>query len=354
MRPVVVAVLLLALAACGRQPAEGAPEPGAAQAAAPKPQPPAPVALQQRLDDLAETFPGEVGIAVMDVDAGWIAAHRGEDLFPQQSVSKTWVAITLLDKVDRGELGLNDQVVIRREDMSVFHQPISQQIGDFGYVTTLEDLLRRAMTDSDNTANDKIMRTVGGVEAVRETLAAKNLAGVKIFGEERYLQSRIAGLEWDPAWAGNASFKLLRARMPRDRRDAAVKAYLADPVDGATPVGVARALARLHQGELLSDASTARLLGMMADSVNGRRRLKGGLPAGWRLAHKTGTGQDWSGGTVGINDVGLITAPDGKTYAIAVFIGQTREPTPRRLEFMQAVARAVVAHHQSEQAAAPS
>jgi len=354
LRPLVVAVLLLALAACGRPAPEEAAKPGAAQAAAPKPVPPAPAALQQRLDDLAETFPGEVGVAVSDVEAGWIAAHRGDDLFPQQSVSKTWVAITLLDKVDRGELSLSDQVVVRREDMSVFHQPISQQIGDFGYATTLEDLLRRAMTDSDNTANDKIMRTVGGVEAVRETLAAKGLSDIKIFGEERYLQSRITGLEWDPAWAGNASFKILRARMPRDRRDAAVKAYLADPVDGASPRATVSALSRLHRGELLSNASTARLLGVMADSVNGRRRLKGGLPAGWRLAHKTGTGQDWSGGTVGINDVGLITAPDGKTYAIAVFIGQTREPTPRRLEFMQAVARAVVAHHQSEQAAALS
>ena len=73
----------------------------------------------------------------------------------------------------------------------------------------------------------------------------------------------------------------------------------------------------------------------------GPMRLKGGLPAGWSIAHKTGTGQDFEGAAIGINDVGLLTAPDGHTYAVAVMMRQTRKPVPARLAFMQAVTRTV-------------
>jgi beta-lactamase class A len=79
----------------------------------------------------------------------------------------------------------------------------------------------------------------------------------------------------------------------------------------------------------------------MAAARTGPRRLKGGLPPGWTIAHKTGTGQDFQGTSVGINDVGLLTAPDGHTYAVAVMMRQTRHAVPERLAFMQAVTRAV-------------
>ena len=79
----------------------------------------------------------------------------------------------------------------------------------------------------------------------------------------------------------------------------------------------------------------------MADARTGPRRLRGGLPPGWTIAHKTGTGQDWRGASVGINDIALLTAPDGHVYAVAVMIRRTRQPVPARLEMMQSVTRAV-------------
>lgn len=79
----------------------------------------------------------------------------------------------------------------------------------------------------------------------------------------------------------------------------------------------------------------------MAQARTGPKRLKGGLPAGWSIAHKTGTGQDFRGASVGINDVGLLTAPDGRTYAVAVMMRRTRQAVPARLAFMQSVTAAV-------------
>ena len=89
---------------------------------------------------------------------GW----KADELYPQQSVSKLWVSITALDAVDSGRVRLDDQVTLTRDDLTLFHQPIAAQILGGGYTTTLDDLMFKAITTSDNTANDKLMRSVGG------------------------------------------------------------------------------------------------------------------------------------------------------------------------------------------------
>ena len=83
----------------------------------------------------------------------------------------------------------------------------------------------------------------------------------------------------------------------------------------------------------------------MEGSRTGRARLKGAMPPGWRLAHKTGTGQDLAGGTAGFNDVGLITAPGGTPYAVPVLSGRTAKPVRDRQGLIQAVATTLVANH---------
>jgi beta-lactamase class A len=83
----------------------------------------------------------------------------------------------------------------------------------------------------------------------------------------------------------------------------------------------------------------------MSGTRTGRARFKAAVPPGWSLAHKTGTGQDLGGRTAGFNDIGILTAPDGKAYSLAVMIGDTaRVPRERQL-LMQAVVAAIVANH---------
>jgi len=83
----------------------------------------------------------------------------------------------------------------------------------------------------------------------------------------------------------------------------------------------------------------------MAQARTGRQRLTGGLAPGWRIAHKTGTGQVLGSTQTGYNDIGILTSPDGRHYAVAVVIGRTSQPIPRRMELMQDVTRAVIAFH---------
>ena len=306
--------------------------------------------LAARVRELGQGFAGEVGIAVREVDSGWTASWNGQRHFPQQSVSKFWVAITALQRVDAGQLDLDQRVTLTRQDLTLFHQPIAAQIGPNGYTTTLGDLMFRAITQSDNTCNDAVLRRAGGPEAVREMLARHRILGIRFGPGERLMQSQIAGLQWQPAYSVGRTFFTARSSVPAERRRQAFERYVDDPIDGATPEGLVDGLARLRRGELLSRASTERLLSIMSQTRTGANRLRGGLAPGWRLAHKTGTGQVLGGTQAGYNDIGILTSPDGRHYAVAVMIGRTATPLGTRMALMQNVTRAVIAFDDNRRA----
>jgi beta-lactamase class A len=307
---------------------------------------PAQRALAARIRELGRGFPGLVGIAVRDIDDGatLMASWNGTRFFPQQSVSKFWVAITALQRADAGALDLDQRVTITRADLTLFHQPIAAQIGPNGYTTTLGTLMFRALTQSDNTCNDIVLRHAGGPTAVRAMFARNRLDGIRFGPGERLLQSGIAGMNWNNAFSQNGGFETARSQVPADRRREAFQRYIDDPIDGATPEGVTNGLARLQRGELLSRASTSRLLSILAQVRTGPQRLRGGLAPGWTIGHKTGSGQILNGVQAGYNDIGILTSPDGRHYAVAVMIGRTSAPNLTRMQLMQNVSRAVVAY----------
>lgn len=302
-------------------------------------------ALRQRIAALGQGFDGDIGIAVEDVQTGPVAEFDGRTFFPQQSVSKFWVALAALDAADRGRIKLDTPVVLTPSDLTLFHQPIANEVRTAGrYRTTLGALMTRALQQSDNTCNDFILRAIGGPGSVRAFIDANNIAGVRFGPGERLMQSRIAGLTWHQQYSLGDAFFRARAEVPLARRRAAFDAYVADPVDGAQPVAVVNALARLQRGELISASSTARLLGTMSHTRTGPQRLKGGLAPGWSLAHKTGTGQEIGATQTGYNDIGILTSPGGRSYAVAVMIRRTAAPIWSRMVVMQNVVRAVIAY----------
>jgi beta-lactamase class A len=307
-----------------------------------------PEGLENLINDQWRLFPGKTGVSIMRIDGGdWVTGKRLGDLFPQQSVSKAWVAMTVLDQVDQGKLRLDQRVRITRDDLAVFHQPIRDRVIANGEIEeTIISLLEQSIRASDNTANDSLLRTAGGPQAVRAFITRKNLGAIRFGPGERLLQSGIAGIEWRQEYSVGRRFYAARDAVPYAQRKAALDRYLADPVDGASPEAIVRALARLAKGELLSPDSTRLLLDIMSRTSSGPNRLKAGVPAGWRFLHKTGTGQVLSPVSTGYNDIGIMTAPDGTRYAIAVMIGDTTASVPARMEFMQFVSRTVGLYHQ--------
>ena len=100
----------------------------------------------------------------------------------------------------------------------------------------------------------------------------------------------------------------------------------------------------------LSPSSTAQLLAIMGNTHTGANRLKGGLKPGWSLSHKTGTGQVLGAVQAGYNDIGILTAPDGSSYSVAVMIKKTATPLGVRMTLMNNVVRAVITEHESRHA----
>ena len=308
--------------------------------------PQAPTYLANRVDELGKGFNGRVGIAVRSVNEGWSTSWNGNELSPQQSVSKLWVAITALDAVDRGRVRLDDQVSMTRSDLTLFHQPIASKILGGGTTITLGELMFQALTKSDNTCNDKLMRSVGGPDAVRSMIRSKGLGAIRFYEGERSLQSRIAGLTWSPSYSIGNAFYEARNALPMAIRKAAFDRYVEDPYDGASANAIVDALAALKRGELLSPSSTARLLTIMSQTSTGKNRLRGGLKPGWSLSHKTGTGQILGSTQAGYNDIGILTAPDGRSYSVAVMIKKTSVPLPVRMTLMNNVVRATIVQHE--------
>lgn len=307
-----------------------------------------PEPLQKQLTALAQSFDGTVGIAVTKAGCEWMVGERLTEFFPQQSVSKLWVSLTVLDEVDRRKMALDQPVSIGPNDLTLFNQPLRGDVLKEGTVVQpVQSLMFQALSHSDNTANDRLLWTAGGPPQVRAMLKDKGIEGIRFGPGERLLQSGVAGIPWTQDLSLGRAFEQARARVPMPTRVALLDHYIADPIDGAQPAGIARALGRLASGQLLSPASTAVMMDILSRTHSGPRRLKAGVPQGYGIYHKTGTGQELGPVATGYNDVGLIQAPDGSFYALAVMIKRTTQPIPVRMEMMQGVARAVADFHEA-------
>lgn len=294
--------------------------------------------LQQKLTAIPQGFDGRVG-ACVQTGAG-MACVRGEERFPLQSVMKLVVAFAVLDAVDHRGWRLDGPVDVHRRDLSLYVQPLARLVGPSGFRTTIGDLVRRAVIDSDSAAVDILMGRLGGPIAVGAALQGRGIDGVRVDRDERHLQTEIVGLTWRPEYVDPAVLERAIAAVPGAQRERAYAAYRADPRDTATPRGMTEFLFALAQGKLLSGASTAFLLHAMRECVTFPDRLKAGAAPGWQVAHKTGTSGSWKGLTAATNDVGILTAPDGTMRAVSVFVADSRATSAERAAIISRVAAA--------------
>jgi len=300
--------------------------------------------LKTEIDSYWKKFPGRAGIAIYTPFSDEIIGKRQTERFPQQSVSKMWVALTILEQEAAGKLSLDKRIRVSRDDVVVFSQPLKNYLnGRDTFDMSLRELLAHSINASDNLANNVLLRVAGGPKAINQMLDRRKVQSIRFGPGEVLLQSAIAGLEWQPEYRKGNTFNAQRSNIPMAKRKAALDAYLETPLDGAAPGTIALVLKRFSERD--ANDPGAKLLKLMAGTYTGRSRLRSGLAPGWRLAHKTGTGQVLGSMATAINDVGVMTAPDGCVYSVAVMIAETRAGREAANAFMQNVARAVTQHH---------
>lgn len=253
------------------------------------------------LSDLEAAHGGRLGFVFGAVDRGLGLAWRADERFVYCSTFKMFLAAAVMDRVEAGAERLDRQVAVTRADM-LSHAPVTEAA--VGATLSIERLCQAAVEVSDNPAANILMREIGGLEAMR--------IWYRSIGDQDTRVDR-----WE-----------MELNVPDGDKDT-IRPHQA--------VRNLQAVLLSDDGSVLDVTNRERLTGWMLASPSGPGRIRAGTPQGWTVAHKTGTASG------GVNDIGLLTTPDGEPFlAAAYFDGEAGAPVARgEAAIAEAVRRAI-------------
>jgi len=294
--------------------------------------------LVSQLERIASRVGGDIGIAAIHLESGARVSVNGGRRFPMASVSKIPTAIEFLHRVDGGEVDPGESLRLPITDFRAGNSPLASWSGGRPVTVTVDSLFRLMLEVSDNTATDAILRMAGGPASVTRRLRLLGIEGMDVDRSEARTFADLVGIPdtVPESELYRYSFFRIRDALPDSVRQRARLEYGTDPRDTATPEATAELLARVWSGAGLTWSSRDRLLDAMLESRSGPRRLRGLLPAGTPVAHKTGT----MAGAV--NDVGIVSLPEGAGHvAVAVYVNTLYRTTYRRERTIAQASRAI-------------
>jgi beta-lactamase class A len=253
--------------------------------------------LAAKLAQLEGRSGGRLGVAVLDTGSRRHFSHRGDERFPLCSTFKFLLAAEVLARADRGVLDLYRRVPIRAAELGNSDFTKSR----VGRDASLRELAEAIIDISDNDAANLLLGEVGGASGL----------------------TRFARAIGDPVFR-------LDGREPVTDAPGQVR-------DTTSPEAMAADFERIVLGGVLKPASRAALTGWLTHSKTGVGRLKAGLPAGWRIGHKTGSGMHGSA-----NDAGVVWRPHGAPLILTVYLTGSPLGDAGRDAVIAGVARAVV------------
>lgn len=270
--------------------------------------------LEKQIGDISVDARGEVGAAALLLETGDGAFFNADERFPMQSVYKLPIAMAVLEEVKRGRFDLDEKIGVTREDMvrKGMRSPLRDQNPDGGEFTVRE-LVRLSIVESDGTASDVLMKMLGETSETQAFLTRIGIFEIKVVDPEKEI-----GRDWNVQYRNYAT--------------------PAASVDLLRWLQVAADTAGADEAD---ESPWSVLIKFMAESNPGERRLKGLLPKGAVVAHKTGTSGTQNGLTAASNDVGIITLPNGKHAAVAVFVSDSKGDEKTREAVIARIAQAV-------------
>ncbi|TNF40402.1 MAG: class A beta-lactamase [Cytophagales bacterium] len=276
--------------------------------------------IAERISKITEPLVGKIGFSGQRLDGGPVISLNSEEHFPMASIFKIPIVLAALRRVQAGDLTL-DTILDVSPDKYVMSEVISVTFIHPGISLSLANLIEVMITHSDNTATDIVQEVAGGPQAVTAFLKELGIEGMTV-------DRNTAGFMKDFYGFDSGLENIMQA----------VKYSMADPVgsnapkpeferdmrDQSTPTAMMTLLSKLGKGEVLNKELTDFILGVMSRTSTGPGRIKGLLPKGIPVAHKTGT----IGGVS--NDAGFITLPDGGKMVLSVFTKSSSTPMPDR------------------------
>jgi beta-lactamase class A len=260
-----------------------------------------PDAVRAGLADLEKQHGGRLGVCMIDVATGHRIEHRADERFAMCSTFKVLAAALVLTRVDRGEESLDRRIVYSKERLVSYSPETEKHAGEGGM--TLGEICKAGLTLSDNTAANLILESFGGPAELTRFARA----------------------------IGDGVTRL-------DRIETALnEATPGDPRDTTSPAAMAEDLRKVLLGDILSASSRDQLANWMVANKTGDKRLRAGVPQGWRVGDKTGSGDH-----AVTNDIAIIWPPDRQPIIAAVYFAESPAPVEARNAVFADIARLVV------------
>ena len=267
--------------------------------------------LRREIENIVHTINASVGVGIRHIESGDTLTIHGNDHFPMQSVYKFHLALAVLARVDQGKLSMDQKVFIRKDDYFPTHSPIAEKYPGGNVALTISELLSYTVSASDNNGCDILFKLVGGPKSVDTYIRGLGVGDIAIVNTEQEMHQR-----WD------AQFN-----------------------NWTTPQAMVQVLELFYQKKILTAQSRDLLVGIMEQTITGKKRIKGQLPAGTVVAHKTGMGGNDAGVISAMNDVGVVTLPSGDHFAIALFVSNPKDSIETVEAVMAKISKLVFDHY---------
>jgi len=248
--------------------------------------------LRKQLQHILSTKKADVGISILGIEDKDTLSIHGNRHYPMQSVFKFHIAIAVLSEIDKGNLSMNQKITVRKTDLpSDTWSPIKVKYPN-GTVLPLSEIIKYTVSESDNVGCDLLLKLLGGPTIVNTFFESIKLNDISIHATEKEMHA-----DW------NVQF-----------------------TNWTTPNSAASVLKAFNDKKLLTGTSNNFLMKTMIATSTGKNRIKGQLPESTVVVHKTGTSfTNAEGVTAAVNDIGIVTLPNGKHFIICIFVSNSYE-----------------------------
>jgi len=291
--------------------------------------------LQMAMQRLVDRFPGSAGVYVIHLESGLRAGVDEDTPYGMASTFKVPILVELMTRVDAGDLTLEDMVAVQPADQHIGSGLLSD-LWTPGLEMSLHNLATFMIILSDNSATDMMIDLLGA-DAVTARMRALGFEDIRVDRTTLELILDYRGVDYDPVVDATLEEinRFSRANRPAaEEMDAVRQAFYDGPEDKASARQMSELLAMIHAGEAVSRESSDVILEILTRTQTGANRLRGMLPPGTGIAHKTGTIGRY------VADVGIIELPAGLgSFAISVFTMGDEVDTERGESLIAEVAR---------------
>ncbi|RXM38313.1 hypothetical protein BOQ62_17200 [Chryseobacterium sp. CH21] len=265
--------------------------------------------LEQKISTILKNKKATVGVSVLGFENGFKYDKNADKKLPMQSVFKFHIAAAVLNVIDQGKLSLDQKIKLDQSNLlENTWSPLRDKYPGGNVEVPLSEVIEYTVAKSDNNGCDILLKLLGGTQTVQKFMDSKGVKGFQIKYNEEAMHK-----DWNVQYENYSTTK--------------------SAVD---------ALKKFYDGKLLSKKSTDYLMKVMWSTSTGLNKMVEQLPKNTPVAKKTGaSGKNDAGLTGAENEIGIVTLPNGKHYALAVFVSNSTETDAINCRMISDISREV-------------